>query len=80
MSGVVYALFGYVWMKGRFEPHLQMGVMPQTVTIMLVWLVACMTGLLGPIANAAHVAGLAAGLVAGYAPTGWRRLRRIMRS
>jgi GlpG protein len=65
MSGVVYALFGYVWMKGLHEPEQGMIVHPNTVTIMLFWLVLCMTGYIGPIANAAHVVGLVVGVVLG---------------
>jgi GlpG protein len=65
MSGVVYALFGYVWMKGLHEPEQGMIVHPNTVTIMLFWLVLCMTGYVGNIANAAHVAGLVVGVVFG---------------
>jgi len=40
-------------------------VHPNTVTIMLFWLVLCMTGYVGNIANAAHVAGLVVGVVFG---------------
>jgi len=65
MSGVVYALFGYVWMKTLHEPEQGMIVHPNTVTIMLFWLVLCMTGYVGAIANAAHVAGLVVGVVLG---------------
>lgn len=65
MSGVVYALFGYVWMKSLHEPEQGMIVHPNTVSIMLFWLVLCMTGWVGPIANAAHVAGLVVGVVFG---------------
>jgi GlpG protein len=64
-SGVVYALFGYVWMKSLHEPEQGMIIHPNTVTIMLFWLVLCMTGSVGPIANAAHVAGLLVGVVFG---------------
>lgn len=76
MSGVVYGLFGYLWMKMRYQPEEGLGVAPSTVTILLVWLVVCMTGLLGPIANGAHIGGLVVGMAFGAAPTGWRRLRR----
>jgi membrane associated rhomboid family serine protease len=31
--------------------------------MMLIWLLVCMTGWLGPVANAAHVTGLLSGLV-----------------
>jgi GlpG protein len=64
-SGVVYALFGYIWMKGLHEPEQGMGVHPNTVNIMLLWLVICMTGVLGNVANAAHVMGLVAGVTLG---------------
>jgi GlpG protein len=65
MSGVVYALFGYIWMKGIYQPEQRMGVHPNTVNIMLLWLVLCMTNVLGPIANAAHVVGLVTGIAFG---------------
>jgi GlpG protein len=75
MSGVVYALFGYVWMKGRYQPQEGMGVDRGTVIMMLVWLVLCMT-VIKNIANTAHVVGLAVGLLFGVAPYAWERLRR----
>jgi rhomboid protease GlpG len=65
MSGVLYALFGYVWMKGIYEPEQGMIVGQNNVMIMLLWLVACMTGAVGPIANAAHFVGLATGVALG---------------
>ena len=75
-SGVVYALFGYVWMKGKFEPQDGLGVGQQTVVLMIAWLFLCMTGWLGDIANAAHVIGLLAGMAIGHAPYSWKKLRR----
>jgi GlpG protein len=65
LSGVGFALFGYLWMKGQYEPEQGMILHPNTVTMMLMWLVLCMTGLMGPIANAAHVVGLFVGVVFG---------------
>jgi GlpG protein len=65
MSGVGYALFGYIWMKALHEPEQGLFMHPNTVSIMLFWLVLCMTGWIGPIANAAHVAGLVVGVVFG---------------
>jgi GlpG protein len=79
MSGVVYALLGYVWVKGRYEPHLGLGISRESVWIMLAWLGLGMTGLVGPIANAAHLIGLIAGAAFAYAPIAWRRLRRAAR-
>ena len=65
LSGVGYALFGYLWMKGQYEPEQAMILHPNTITTMLLWLVLCMTGWVGPIANAAHVVGLLVGVAFG---------------
>jgi len=67
MSGVVYGLLGYVWIKGRLYPSAGLSLQGNTVTIMLAWLGLCFTGLLGPIANGAHVGGLAVGCAIAYA-------------
>lgn len=61
MSGVLYAMFGYMWMKTRFDYDPRLHLPPDLIAMMLVWLFVCMTGLVGPIANTAHVAGLAVG-------------------
>ena len=76
MSGVVYALFGYVWMKSRFAPHQGLRLNENTVFIMLAWLILCMTPFIKNIANTAHVVGLLTGLAIGYAPIAMKRLRR----
>jgi GlpG protein len=76
MSGVNYALFGYAWLKGKFQPHLGVGVSPQTVTIMLFWLVLCMTGLVGAVANVAHLVGLLGGAGFAYVPYLVKRVTR----
>jgi GlpG protein len=65
ISGVICALFGYIWMKGMYEPEQGMILHPNSVTVVLLWLALCMTGLLGSIANAAHVVGLVVGVAAG---------------
>jgi GlpG protein len=67
MSGVAYALFGYIWMKGENEPEQGMILHPSTVQFMLFWLVVCMLGFMGNIANAAHVVGLVVGIACGLA-------------
>ena len=68
LSGVAYALFGYLWMKGQYEPESGLILHPNTITTMLLWLVLCMTGLLGRVANAAHLVGLFVGIVFGITP------------
>ena len=75
MSGVVYGLFGYVWIKGRYQPYLGIGIGQQSAMIMIAWLLLCMTGLVGPVANTAHVVGLLVGAAIAYGPIGWKKLR-----
>jgi GlpG protein len=66
MSGVIYGLLGYVWMRGQFDPASGLFLHPQTVIIMLAWFFLCFTPLLPNIANGAHAVGLVGGLVWGY--------------
>lgn len=69
MSGVVYGLFGFVIVHAKLHPTGGIHLNPQTIRYMLIWLVVCFTGYVGPIANWAHVFGLLSGgaLGAGYA-------------
>jgi GlpG protein len=68
LSGVLYGLLGYTWMKMRFSPGLRLGVSRETLLIMLGWFALCLTGMLGPIANVAHAAGLVLGMMIGLVP------------
>jgi GlpG protein len=68
MSGVVYALVGFIAVRQRLNPHPLVAVSPALIGFMLVWLVLCMTGVVdyfiaGSVANAAHLGGLVAGAV-----------------
>jgi GlpG protein len=79
LSGVLYGLFGYIWLRGRIDPASGFYLHPHIVTIMLVWFFLCLTPLpeMGgmKIANGAHVAGLIAGVVTGYI-AGLRKLAK----
>ncbi len=67
MSGVDYALFGYCWMQSRFNPRGGIYISPNTVVMMIVWLFICiLSKSAGDIANAAHLVGLAVGIISGY--------------
>ena len=77
MSGVVYGLLGYIWLRGRLDPTSGYFLDPRTATWMGIWLVLCMTGMMGPIGNAAHLVGLLAGMAWGFLASG--RLRRMLR-
>jgi len=64
LSGVGYALYGYVWMKSLLQPETRFQI-PRSLHIMFwVWTLICFSGLL-PIANAAHASGLAVGILYG---------------
>jgi GlpG protein len=67
MSGVVYGLAGYVWMMGKYHPASGVGLNSQSATILLIWLVVCYTGVVGPVANTAHLVGLIVGVIWGRA-------------
>ena len=75
MSGVVYALLGYLWIRGRCDPSAGIRLPPTIVLMMLAWLVLCMTGKLGHIGNTAHAVGLVMGMA-----WGWIAAQRSQRS
>lgn len=66
MSGVIYGLFGYIWLRGKFDPASGLFLDQQTLIISLVWFVACFTGYVGPVANVCHAGGLIVGAAYGY--------------
>lgn len=76
MSGVVYGLFGYVWIKSLLDPNSGFLLPPFTVQFMIGWLFLCFTGLMGPVANTAHLVGLVSGIVIAAVPTLLDDIRR----
>jgi len=66
MSGVVYGLFGYVWVKTRLDPADGFRLDPMVAMIMFGFFLISFTGVFGGIANWAHTGGLAIGLAWGY--------------
>ena len=66
MSGVIYGLFGYIWMQGKYNPSSGFHLDRQVVIMMIAWFFLCLFGLLGPIANTAHGVGLLSGMTIGY--------------
>lgn len=76
MSGVVYGLLGYIWMKGRFDPSSGLFLPQQTMLMMLIWFFACWFLMRNTIANYAHTAGLLLGAVWGVVASAWARRRR----
>ena len=74
MSGVVFGLVGYIWMKGKTQPQLGIGMTHQSITFAILWLVLCMTGTFGAIANAAHLIGFLTGIVIGARQAIYKKL------
>lgn len=66
LSGVNYALFGYLWMRGKHDRFAAWALNPQLVQMMMVWFVACAMGLVPNVANFAHGVGLVAGMAWGF--------------
>jgi len=71
MSGVVFGLLGYIWVRGRQDLTCGLYVHSQTMMMMTFWFFLCLTGMMGPIANAAHTGGLVSGMAWGWLAA-WR--------
>ncbi|MGC4014519.1 MAG: rhomboid family intramembrane serine protease [Luteolibacter sp.] len=80
MSGVNYGLFGFILLRSKYHPNPGFALDGQTVFLMLVWLVACFTGAVGPIANGAHLVGFLSGAALGFGNAmlggGWSLMKR----
>ena len=67
MSGVVYGVFGYLWVRNRLDFRFGVILSPVASGLLMVFLAVGVFGLLGPTANTAHFSGLLAGGVLGWA-------------
>ncbi|WP_307942190.1 rhomboid family intramembrane serine protease [Pseudomonas mosselii] len=70
LSGVPYGLLGHVWLYQWLAPNPQFNLPKGVLVMMLIWLVICLSGVVGQlgfgqIANAAHVGGLLIGCLTG---------------
>ena len=73
--------FGYIWIRGRYDPDPEYYIDRNTVSLFLIWLVLGILGMIGPVGNGAHAGGLIVGMIWGYASSGrlrWK-MRRLMR-
>jgi GlpG protein len=75
MSGVVYGLFGYVWLRGQCDPASGLTLSSSTVWMMLAWYFLCLFGVIPHVANSAHTVGLLVGVLWGAAPIAGRFFR-----
>ncbi|MFG0265464.1 MAG: rhomboid family intramembrane serine protease [Rhodopirellula sp. JB055] len=69
-SGAVFGVFGFIWIRPKFQPSYPVGIPPFNVYLMLGFMFACMTPLINmKIANGALVGGLLTGIaIAALAP------------
>jgi GlpG protein len=68
MSGVIYALLGYVFVRARSDASFGLALQQSTVVILLVWLLLGFTRALPGMANYAHLGGLLGGMALGALP------------
>jgi GlpG protein len=66
MSGVVYGLLGYIWIRGKFDPGSGLFLHRFTVIYAMAWFFACLFNVIPHVANGAHAAGLVVGMAWGY--------------
>lgn len=74
MSGVIYGLFGYIWIRGRFDPTFGVRLERATVIILVGWLLLGFAQIM-PMANFAHLGGLVVGATWAALATARARLR-----
>jgi GlpG protein len=70
LSGVIYALVGYLWARGRADPQSGIAMPARQVWFFVVWMLLGFAGVLvqlvGQMANFCHLGGFAAGALYGY--------------
>ena len=64
-SGVVYGLFGFLWIRPVVDRDYPVYLVPLYIVLMMAWLFACMTPMVPNVANGAHVGGLLSGMLIG---------------
>ena len=76
MSGVVYGLFAYVWVKGKLDPGDGFSIHPSIATNYLIFYLLCWINVFGNVANFGHFGGLLAGITIGALSAMARNRRR----
>lgn len=66
MSGIVYALFGFLWMRGKHDPTANFQLNKNTVYSLIGWFVICAVGIIPHVANVCHGVGLGVGMAWGW--------------
>lgn len=72
MSGVGFGLFGYIYIKSRYEPEAGLYMSSNLAMFGLLWLFLGFSGVIGGMANYAHLFGMVTGGVLAYLPVVFR--------
>lgn len=75
MSGVVYGILGYIWIKQQYEPASGFQLQSFTFFFLIIFMVIGFLGVIGNIANWAHLGGLLSGMAIAYIPVLFPRIR-----
>lgn len=76
ISGVVCGLFGYIWLKSKYDRRSDFFMDSNLALYFMIYLLICAGGVLGPVANGAHFGGLFAGALIAMVPVWWRQVNR----
>jgi len=76
MSGVLYGLFGFIWLRGVCDPDSRIGLPSRIVWMMMIWFFLCLFGIIENVANGTHLVGLVLGMLWGAAPMAKRLFGR----
>jgi GlpG protein len=68
ISGVLYGLFGFIWMRGRFDPASGLRLPQADIVMMVGWFFLCFFHVIPRVANGAHGVGLVMGMIWGAVP------------
>jgi GlpG protein len=68
MSGVLYGMVGYIWLRSHSDPSSGLMISPMTLGVMLVWFFLCLFGIIPGVANGTHAVGLVMGMIWGSFP------------
>jgi len=74
LSGVVYGLLGFVWVRSRLDPRSPIVPAQSTIVFMLFWMLLGFMGVM-KMANWAHAGGLVLGMLWGAVSAGFARRR-----
>jgi GlpG protein len=76
-SGVVLALYGYLWMRAKVDPAFPIVLPPSYGMWLIGWWILGLVGVVGGIANVVHTAGLVCGVAWGFIAGKARMSRRV---